>query len=150
MGELLGGRVVDPTHRSQTVSASTQRKRETMDSLLPEPPSGSDSPSANLTESKHVVLSLRCQPYKSIMQAHFHLLGPCPSSLKARDKFMKSLEKELATRVLEMLQSNGESVKLFKLVRFTSDVEEVDEEWAIKSECMAYHIEVSDYLRAAI
>eukprot|EP00804_Cyclotella_cryptica_P026455 CCRYP_008112-RC/>CCRYP_008112-RC protein AED:0.21 eAED:0.21 QI:128/1/1/1/1/1/4/123/886 len=57
--------------------------------------------------SHRIVLSLKCHPYKSIMHAHFRLLGPGPKIVGDRSEYFKMMERQIAIRVFEMLRSGG-------------------------------------------
>lgn len=99
----------------------------------------STSNAAAALEDDSITISLMREPYKSIMHAHFRLLG---------DKFQggNEVEKLVAERVLRLLKRRGNrgcsdaandvsEVKLYKLVRYGKGaVELVDDEWAFSSE----------------
>lgn len=90
-----------------------------------------------------VVLSLRQEPYKSIMHAHFRLFGP--------NRFTggSNIEKVVGERILERILSGyyhrdvGDTkstvVTLYKLNRAGDDVEEIFHSVALRSElCVLY------------
>jgi hypothetical protein len=90
-----------------------------------------------------VVLSLRQEPYKSIMHAHFRLLGP--------NRFTggSNIEKVVGERILDRILSGdyhrdvGDTkttvVTLYKLNRAGDDVEEIFHSVALRSElCVLY------------
>ena len=108
-----------PSTEKVSKSVSTRRKTPRNKSIT------SDNP-------HRVVLSLFQQPYKSIMHAHFRLLG------KERTDLVKALEREIAIKVYDMLKSrsgDAEQVQFVKLVRFgKGEEEDVDKKSALTSE----------------
>ena len=57
-----------------------------------------------------VVLSLKDPHYKSIMHAHFRLLGSSTKSTGSRSEFDKTVERQIATMVFDMLRCSHSNI----------------------------------------
>ena len=93
-----------------------------------------------------LILSLHRPPYKSIMHAHFRLLG----AVSDRSPMTRRTERRLALQLFQRLRRQNDSdnhgetkkVTFCKLVRWQGVEEEVGEDWALKSECLCQGVAV--------
>lgn len=93
----------------------------------------SSASSTTPTKSSKVILSLREEPYKSILSAHFRLFGP--------ERFLggSDVEKVVGERIMDRILSGGYEgvageVRMYKLFRSGNGVEEVSHSVALRSE----------------
>jgi hypothetical protein len=114
-----------------------------------------DAPSnpVNSTNSDHndddkdkIILSLMREPYKSIMHAHFRLLGS--DKVVGGNEVEKAVAERVLARLLSSRNGGGDAVasaagdskmKLYKLIRYGKGaIESVDHDWAFHSELYLY------------